>query len=167
MALICPRCHHRNEDGARACANCGVKFNIVQSSSHGQSRSGSGSKGVFNSSVPYGDHPLAVTALVLGIVGIVLAFVPFANYVALAGAIFGLVCAVICRKKQSLTGRKTSLATAGFVLTIIAVSLCGIGCIVSSLTCVPAICKGCSLCRTVRSYSSDLSDLSDIYRYLR
>jgi len=63
---------------------------------------------------------MAIASLVLGIVGIVLAFIfPFAAPVA---AIIGLILAVISKKKLKAEGQPTGKATAGLILSIISLA---------------------------------------------
>ena len=70
----------------------------------------------------------SIAALVLGIVGIIGAWIPIVCYFTGICAILGLVFGVIGRKKtKAATGRASGLATAGFVLGIIGVSFAVLG----------------------------------------
>jgi len=63
---------------------------------------------------------MAIASLVLGIVGIVFAFIfPFVSPVA---AIVGLILAVIARKKLKEAEQPAGAATAGMVLSIISLA---------------------------------------------
>ncbi|MDR3208072.1 MAG: DUF4190 domain-containing protein [Oscillospiraceae bacterium] len=75
--------------------------------------------------VPPASNGKAIAALVMGIVGIVLFWVPFFNTVTLILSIVGVVLAVGARKEapQNAAG----IATAGLVLSVIGLVVSGIG----------------------------------------
>lgn len=74
----------------------------------------------------------AVASLVLGIISLVLMFIPYGGWVGLILGIVGIILG-ISAKKEAPSG----MATAGLVLSIIAVALCAI----SLIACVA--CVGC------------------------
>ena len=78
----------------------------------------------------------SVAALVLGIIGIIGAFMPFIiSIFTTVCAILGLIFGVIGRKKSKNTlGRASGLATAGMILGIIGTSFAAIG-IICTLAC--------------------------------
>lgn len=84
---------------------------------------------------------MSVAALVLGILGIVGAWIPVVCWFTGVLAILGLVFGAIGRKKSvKATGKASGLATAGFVLGIIGTSFAVIGiiCTVACVACVAA-----------------------------
>jgi hypothetical protein len=74
---------------------------------------------------------MAIAALVCGIVGIVLGWVPGVNYIALILGILGIVFGALARKNAPAD--KKGLATAGLVLGIIGTVCAGIGVIACTL----------------------------------
>ncbi len=74
---------------------------------------------------------MSIAALVLGILGIVGAWIPVVKYFTLVCAILGIIFGVKARQKAAAAGVPTGLATAGFVLGIIgaALDLLGIICV--------------------------------------
>lgn len=77
---------------------------------------------------------LAITALVLGIAGIVLAWIPGVNWVALPAAIVGLILGIIALKK----GQPRGMALTGIILGAIAIVFAIIG-IILFLTLLGAV----------------------------
>lgn len=87
---------------------------------------------------------LSVTALVMGILGIIFGFVPFAGLVALVLNILGLVFSVVGNKKSKLAyGNSSGMAIAGLVLSIIGLVFAAIGTVVCT---VPACTASCAMC---------------------
>ena len=81
----------------------------------------------------------SVTALILGILGIVGGWFPVVNYFTTICAILGLIFGVSGRKKSmAATGRPSGLATAGLVLGIIGTALGAIG-LICTLACAGAV----------------------------
>ena len=66
---------------------------------------------------------LAITSMVLGIAGIVLAWIPGVNWVALPAAIVGLILGIIALKK----GQPRGMALTGIILGAIAIIFAIIG----------------------------------------
>ena len=66
---------------------------------------------------------MAIAALVLGIVGLVISFIPGISIVGPICAIVGVVLGVIARKKAKEAGQPTGMATAGMILAIAVVSV--------------------------------------------
>ncbi len=84
---------------------------------------------------------LSVTALVMGILGIIGGFIPVVCYFTTLCAILGLIFGVIGRKKSKLIyGKASGIATAGLVLGIIGVAFAVIG-LICSVICAAAICS--------------------------
>ena len=77
---------------------------------------------------------MAVASLVLGIVALVFAFIPGINWIAWIAGVVGIVLGVLGRKKQP---EKKGMATAGLVMSIIAVAL-GIIMYIACVACVNA-----------------------------
>lgn len=102
----------------------------------------------FNNNQQPGGYPTApvdsgkgisVAALVLGILGIIGAWIPVVCYVTGILAILGLIFGAIGRKKSvAATGKASGLATAGFVLGIIGTAFAVIG-IICAVACA-AVC---------------------------
>lgn len=64
---------------------------------------------------------MAVAGLVLGIVSIVLSFIPCINWSAILPAIVGIVLSSVGLAQSKKTGEGKGMATAGLVLSIIAI----------------------------------------------
>lgn len=80
---------------------------------------------------------LSVAGLVLGICAVVIGFI--ANMaVGIVCGIIGIVLSVMGRKKATLAGAPTGMATAGLVLSIIATAVCAVVWL-AALICVSAI----------------------------
>ena len=93
---------------------------------------------VFPQQSPSSGKGFSIAALVLGVIGIIGAWIPIVTYFTLICAILGLIFGVIGRKKtKKVLGRPSGLATAGLVLGIIGTSLAVLG-----LICLLA-CAGC------------------------
>ena len=79
---------------------------------------------------------LSIAALVLGILGIVGAWIPVITWFTGVMAILGLIFGALGRKKSvAATGKASGLATAGFVLGIIGTSFALMG-IICTVACV-------------------------------
>lgn len=83
---------------------------------------------------------MAVAALILGIAALVLGFVPIPG-----GGIIGLICAIvgvilgaISRKKLKEAGQPSGMATAGMILSIIALVL-DVIVLIAAVACVGVI----------------------------
>ena len=96
----------------------------------------------FNGSAPTpmdSGKGLSIAALVLGILGIIGAWIPVITWFTGVLAILGLVFGAIGRNKSfKATGKVSGLATAGFVLGIIGTSFAVIG-IICTIACVSCI----------------------------
>ncbi len=86
-----------------------------------------------NSEVVDDSKGMSIAALVLGILGIVGAWIPVVKYFTLVCAILGIIFGVKARQKAAAAGVPTGLATAGFVLGII-----GTACEVIGIICTIA-----------------------------
>ena len=84
---------------------------------------------IFPQNTPAGaGKGFSIAALVLGILGIVGAFIPLICYFTAVCAILGLIFGVMGRKKtMQASGRPSGLATAGLVLGIIGTSFAALG----------------------------------------
>lgn len=74
-----------------------------------------------------GKKGFAIAALVLGIVAICLAFIPYWGIAGLVAGVVGLVLAILAGKSYKAIGEKNGMATAGLVLSIIGLALAVIG----------------------------------------
>jgi len=63
---------------------------------------------------------MATGALVLGIIALVFSFIPFLYYIAIPLAIIGIILGALGMKQLQQQGRPAGSATAGLVLSIIA-----------------------------------------------
>ena len=73
-----------------------------------------------------GSYPgkgMSVAAMVLGILGMVIGWIPGLNWLGLPCAIVALVLGIIGRKKAKEVGAPTCMATAGVVLGIISLTV--------------------------------------------
>ena len=64
---------------------------------------------------------MGVASLILGILSLIFAFIPFVNFIGIFTSLIGIVLGALGRKKPE--GKGT--ATAGLVCSIIALVLCG------------------------------------------
>ncbi len=96
---------------------------------------------------------LSIGALVCGIISCVLAWFYMVNIVALILGIVGLVLAVNGRKLAKAANAPTGIGTAGLVLAIIGTSLAGIG----FLSCT--VCVACAANAT----NDIINDLNALY----
>ena len=76
---------------------------------------------------------MAIAALVLGIVGLVISFIPGISIVGPICAIVGVVLGVIARKKAKEAGQPTGMATAGMILSIICLAIAVVSVIVAAV----------------------------------
>ena len=83
---------------------------------------------------------MAIASLVLGIIGVVLCFVPIpgGGIIGLICAIVGVILGVIARKKAKEAGQPSGLATAGMILSIISLVIVAIAVIIT-IACVGMI----------------------------
>ena len=95
---------------------------------------------------------MSIAALVCGILGVVLCWVPIASWVVLVLSILGIVFGANGMKKCKATGQSQGLAIAGLV--------CGIVGAVFSL--IGAICTTCTMCAYCTTYNS-LSSIAYLY----
>ena len=61
---------------------------------------------------------MAIAGLVLGIVGIVFRFIPGVSFIGLIAAIVGLIISILARNREP---ERRGMATAGLILSIIAI----------------------------------------------
>lgn len=154
--MFCKKCGSEIPEGSNVCSNCGTAVSakpaeqqtayqqpvyqqpvyqqpVYQQPVYGQPRNPNDGKG------------LSITALVLGICGVVLSWISVINVIVLAAGIFGIIFGYKGRQKSiAAYGKASGLATAGFVLGIIGTSICGVG-VLSCTVCVAAV-SGCSSC---------------------
>ena len=64
---------------------------------------------------------MGVAALVIGIISMILGFIPFCGAIAFIPAIIGIILAIVDIVKKKKAGEKKGVAIAGLVLSIIAV----------------------------------------------
>jgi hypothetical protein len=69
-----------------------------------------------------GGHIMSVASLVLGIVSVIVAFIPFCGWFALAPSVVGLALGGAGFSKAKKEDSPTGMATAGIVLNIIALA---------------------------------------------
>ncbi len=81
---------------------------------------------------------MAIAALVLGIAGLVLSFVPGISIAGPIAAIVGVILGAVARKKAKDAGEPTGMATAGMVLSIITLVISAIV-VIATIACVGAI----------------------------
>ena len=131
--MICPNCNSNNPDGSVFCQSCGATL------------TGSTPNPASVHNPPQADNKgLAIGALVMGIVGCVLCWIPYVSMITLALTIVGLVLAIKARKTMGSQG----IVTAGLVLCIIGLVLSAIGFITCTL---PAFAL-CGLASTLPNY---------------
>ena len=66
---------------------------------------------------------MGVAALVLGIISIIIGFIPFCGAIALLPAIVGLVLGIIDTVKKSKKGEPKGMSIAGLVLSAVAIAI--------------------------------------------
>ena len=66
---------------------------------------------------------MGIAALVIGIVAVVVGFIPGCGLIALLPAIVGLILAIIDMKKKGKAGQPKGLAVAGLILNIVAIAI--------------------------------------------
>lgn len=81
---------------------------------------------------------MAIAALVLGIAGLVLSFVPGISIVGPICAIVGVILGAIARKKAKEANEPTGMATAGMILSIITLVISVIV-VIATIACIGAI----------------------------
>ncbi len=80
----------------------------------------------------------SIAGLVCGITSLVICWFGYLSFAALPLAIVGLVLAIVGGKKLKANGQKSGIATAGLVVSIIAVSICAIAFVTCGL-CVACV----------------------------
>lgn len=174
--MFCKKCGNQIQEGSVVCSNCGTVVSastpafemnqqVPQQPSYQQPAyqqpvyPQQGYQQPVYKSVrnPNDGRGLSITALVLGICGVVLAWISVINVIVLAAGILGIIFGYKGRQKSiEAYGKASGLATAGFVLGIIGTSICGLG-VLSCTLCV-AVASGCSSCGTACTGAA-LSDL--------
>ncbi|MDR2670562.1 MAG: DUF4190 domain-containing protein, partial [Oscillospiraceae bacterium] len=96
-------------------------------------------------------HGMGVASLVLGIIALVLTWIPWVNIVAIAMSVIGLILAITARKKNAAVGAPSGVATGGLICSIIALALS----VLSFVT--------CTLCLT--AIGSGVGSLPDFWDY--
>lgn len=86
----------------------------------------------------------SVAALVLGILGVVGAFIPGVKYVTLVLSILGIIFGVVGQKKAKEVGATSGLATAGLVCGIIGTAFSAVG-VICALACASSVSSLCGL----------------------
>ncbi len=66
---------------------------------------------------------LSIAGMVLGIVSLAVLCIPYVNFLSLVCAIVGLILSIIGKKKSKAANAPTGMATAGIVLSIIALAI--------------------------------------------
>jgi len=66
---------------------------------------------------------LSIAGMVLGIVCLAIMCIPYINFVSIPCAIVGLILSIMGKKKSKAAGQPTGMATAGIILSIIALAL--------------------------------------------
>lgn len=69
---------------------------------------------------------MGVAALILGIICIVLCWIPVWNWVGIGLGVIGIILGAVGISKSKTTGKGKGVATAGLVLSIIGVAIAGI-----------------------------------------
>ena len=114
-----------------------------------------------------GKKPLAIVALILGIVACVISWwglIP--GILGIVCAIVGLVLAIMAQKSYKAIGQKSGMATAGLVLSIIGLILSIIGLVLSivgTIVCGIVLAAGSAIANdpeTQRQISSALEQIS-------
>lgn len=99
---------------------------------------------------------MAICALIFGIVGIILFWVPYFNVIPLILSVVGIVLAAMAMKKAKAEGQPSGLAVAGLVLSIIGTVLAFIG------ACACTICPACTCLCAGESAAAGASMLEDM-----
>lgn len=67
---------------------------------------------------------MGIAALIIGILSIIIAIIPFCGMIALLPAIIGLILGIVDVVKKSKKGEKKGIGIAGIILTGLAIALC-------------------------------------------
>lgn len=155
--MLCEKCGNELQEWHKFCGKCGA---AVSGQAESQPQQPMHQQPVYQQPVyqqpvyrqprnPNDGRGLSITALVLGICGVVLSWVSVLNVVVLAAGILGIIFGYKGRQKSiDAYGKPSGLATAGFVLGIVGTSICGVG-VLSCTVCVAA--AGCSSCAAAES----------------
>ena len=66
---------------------------------------------------------MAIASLVLGILSLIIMWIPFISFVAIILSVIGIILGAIGKKQLATAGQPTGMATAGIVLSIISLAL--------------------------------------------
>ena len=110
--MYCPKCGQENTTESRYCSNCGKALSDVTVSPAEQSTTATAVQ-PHEVSVKKKTSPMAITSLVLGIIGVIF------NVMGILAIIFGAIALSQIGRDKELGGR--NLAIAGLVLGIIVV----------------------------------------------
>lgn len=89
---------------------------------------------------------MGIAGLVIGIIAIIIMWVPVIGMSAIPISIVGIIVSVIAEKKAKTENAPTGMATAGLVISIIALVLSGI------ITIACGACTACALCANAAMY---------------
>lgn len=132
--MFCSKCGKQNEDGTAFCTECGnpltPESNQPEVQQNPQPEGGKNDDG----------KGLSIAALVLGIVSVVCVwFFGVASIIFIATSVVGIILGYKGRKKSIASyGKASGMATAGFVLSIVAASI-AILYVISCVACVGCI----------------------------
>lgn len=154
--MICKNCGNELREGSRFCGKCGT---AVSGQEGNQPQQPVYQQPVYQQPMnrqprnPNDGRGYSITALVLGICGVVLSWVSVLNLFVLAAGILGVIYGYKGRQmSMDAYGKPSGLATAGFVLGIIGTSICGIG-VLSCIACAAASnCYSCAVADLLYSF---------------
>ena len=126
----CPSCNQPNDDATTYCASCGQPFGQPNYSQQPQGYAPPPPQGYAPQPPGYGPqvtkppgNGMGVAGMVLGIIAIVTCWWGYAAIVSMILAIVGLVLSIMGRKKNAEVGAPAGMATAGLIMSIIALVL--------------------------------------------
>ena len=133
--MICSKCGKQNDDGVAFCTECGNPLTPANSQPVEQQVQNPQPNGNMDDG-----KGLSIAALVLGIISIVfLWFFSVFSLIFVATGIVGIILGYKGRKKSiACYGKASGMATAGFVLSIIATALSALY-VISCVACVGCI----------------------------
>lgn len=101
---------------------------------------------------------LAIVGLILGIVSLVLTWIPYVNIAALACAIVGLILSLKGKNKLVEAGQAKGLAVAGLIVSIVGLVIS----VITFFTCT--VCVSCAACAASSDpeVASALNELSSL-----